>query len=151
MYEGHAEILQGFLLASWNLVSMIEEYQKLPSEKLREKILKRFDTLFIQPSIWVLLDKQKALTAQKMDKLLYPLFNRTIPTNNNLAERDLRGRVIKRKISLFNHTVRGARAWDLWYSLKGTTQKLGLNFWKYIEDRMFLRFEIPSLSALSIS
>lgn len=151
MYEEHAEILDGFLSASWNLVALIEEYQYLPSEKLRERILKRFDTLFIQPSIWPLLNKQKALTAQKMDKLLYPLLNRTIPTNNNLAERDLRGRVIKRKISLFNQTLKGAQAWDLWYSLKETTRKLGINFWKYIEDRIFLRFEVPSLTALSIS
>jgi Transposase IS66 family len=138
-------------LPSWDLVALIEEYQYLPTEKRRERILKRFDTLFIQPSIWLLLNKQKALTAQKMDKLLYPLFNRTIPTNNNLAERDLRGRVIKRKISLFNQTLKGAQAWDLWYSLKETTRKLGINFWKYIEDRIFLRFEVPSLTALSIN
>ena len=117
MYEEHAEILDGFLSASWDLVDLIEEYQYVPSEQRRERILKRFDTLFIQPSIWPLLNKQKALTAQKMDKLLYPLFNRTIPTNNNLAERDLRGRVIKRKISLFNQTLKGAQAWDLWYSV----------------------------------
>jgi hypothetical protein len=68
-----------------------------------------------------------------------------------LAERDLRGRVIKRKISLFNQTLKGAQAWDLWYSLKETTRKLGINFWKYIEDRIFLKFEVPSLTALSIS
>lgn len=151
MYEEHAEILEGFLTASWDLVSLLEEYQDRPSEKLRERIHKRVDSLFIKPSIWPLLDKQKALTAQKLDKLLYPLLNKTIPTNNNLAERDLRGRVIKRKVSLFNQSARGALAWDLWGSLKETTRKLGLNFWHFVEDRISLKFAVPSLSAMSIS
>lgn len=151
MYDEHAEILDGFLKASWDLVSLLEEYQRRPSEKLQERIHKRVDSLFIKPSIWPLLDKQKALTAQKLDKLLYPLLNQTIPTNNNLAERDLRGRVIKRKVSLFNQTARGARSWDLWGSLRETTRKLGLNFWRFIEDRIALKFTVPSLSAMSIS
>lgn len=151
MYKEHAEILDTFLAVAWDFVSLLEEYQSNLSEKLRERILKKVDTLFIQPSIWPMLDKQKALTVAKLDKLLYPLLNSRIPTNNNPAERDLRGRVIKRKISLFNQTSRGSRAWDFWYSLKETTRKLGVNFWRLIEDRLSLKFEIPSLTALSSS
>jgi FtsZ-binding cell division protein ZapB len=150
LYEHHAEMLVEFLMEAWKTVSLIEDYQQKPTGKLRKVILRRIDQLFINPSAWVLLDKQKKLTASKLDKLLYPLINSVIPTNNNLAERDLRGRIIKRKISLFNQTLNGARRWDFWYSLKETTRKLGLNFWEFIEDRLFLRFKVPALTAVSI-
>jgi len=150
LYEHHSEMLETFLFEAWKTVFLIEDYQLKPTERLREVILKRIDQLFIEPSAWALLDKQKSLTAAKLDKLLYPLIHSTIPTNNNLAERDLRGRVVKRKISLFNQTLEGARRWDFWCSLKETTRKLGVNFWNFIEDRMFLRFEVPALTAMSI-
>lgn len=151
LYDEHSEMLKDFLKEAWYTVELIEEYQKAPFEKLREKILKRVHNLFIVPSAWVLLDKQKALTAAKLDRLLYPLFNPAVPTDNNLAERDLRGRVIKRKVSLFNQTLAGAYAWDFWYSLRETCRKLEINFWKYLEDRMMLRFEVPALASMSMN
>lgn len=150
LYEHHSDMLEEFLKEAWKTVSLIEDYQQKPSKGLREVILSRIDQLFIKPSAWVLLDKQKKLTVAKLDKLLYPLINLTIPTNNNLAERDLRGKVIKRKISLFNQTLNGAKKWDFWLSLKETTRKLGVNFWEFIEDRLFLRFKVPALTAVSI-
>jgi hypothetical protein len=151
MYEEHALLLDTFIARAWDTVRLIEEYQTDPSEFLLNKILNRFRILFSEPSEWVVLDTQKKLTMAKMDRLLAPLYNPNLPMNNNLAERDLRGRVVKRKISLFNQTWKGARAWDFWGSLKETCRKLGINFWSFIDDRISLKFELPSLVSLSMS
>lgn len=136
---------------AFSTVALIESYQLAASNFLLEKILKRINKLFIEPSGWVVLDTQKKLTAGKLERLLRPLYIINAPTNNNLAERDIRGRVVKRKISLFNQSWRGAMAWDFWGSMKETCRKLGVNFWSFIYDRVSLKFEIPALAAMSMS
>jgi Transposase IS66 family len=151
LYEEHEILLEKFLALAWSTVALMERYQKEQSEILLEKILSRIDKLFIRPSGWVVLDEQKKLTAEKLERLLRPLYVHNAPLNNNLAERDIRGRVVKRKISLFNQTWKGARAWDFWGSLKETCRKLGINFWIYIYDRVSCKFEIPTLTAVSMS
>lgn len=151
MYEEHELLLEKFIARAWDTVELIEKYQVEPSEFLLQKILERIQKLFIDSSGWSVLDEQKKLTAGKFERLLLPLYNSNIPTNNNLAERDLRGRVIKRKVSLFNQSWNGAKAWDLWTSLKETCRKIGVNFWIFIEDRVSLEFKLPALVSLSMS
>lgn len=71
----------------------------------RDYILKWFIEYFNQKTGYKLLDYRKEMTLKKMHKLLAPLWtNVRLPLDNNESERDLRGRAIKMKISLFDKT-----------------------------------------------
>ena len=78
------------------------------------------------------LDKQRALSYLKIEKLLAPLWNKILPLHNNDAELDVRGKVIKRKISLFNKTLKGANAWDIYLGLSKSCRKLKVNFYQKV-------------------
>ena len=67
---------------------------------------------------------------------------------NNSAELDARQRVRKRKISFGPRVAEGTRAWDTFMSLAGTTRKLGVNFYRYINDRISGANQIPQLSSI---
>jgi len=69
-----------------------------------------------------------------------------LPLHNNQAELDIRERVIKRKISLQNRSRQGMEAWDLMLSIISTCRKLGVSFWKYLDDRTSARGELPFLA-----
>ena len=82
-----------------------------------------------------------------MAKLLAPLWtSASVPLTNNESERDIRGRAIKRKISLFDRTWKGARARDLYISLKQTCSKNGVSFYQFLLDREFETQSIPQLA-----
>ena len=66
--------------------------------------------------------------------------------NNNESERDIRGRAIKRKISLFDRAWEGVRARDLYISLKQTCSKNGVSFYKFLLDRELNLQQIPQLA-----
>ena len=55
-----------------------------------------------------------------------------IPLHTNASERDLRGFVIKRKISGGTVSRNGRQARDSMLGLSKTCQKLGLSFWHYL-------------------
>ena len=57
-------------------------------------------------------------------------------------------RVRKRKISFGPRVAEGTRAWDTFMSLAGTTRKLGVNFYRYINDRISGANQIPQLSSI---
>ena len=92
------------------------------------------------------LDKQRALSFQKADKLLAPLWNKILPLHNNASELDVRGKVIKRKISLFNKTKRGADAWDIYLSLSESCRKLKVNFYQKVL-KTFQKVQNPLLAS----
>jgi len=58
------------------------------------------------------------------------------PLNTNASERDLRGFVIKRKISGGTVSRNGRQARDSMLGLMKTCQKPGLSFWHYLGDRL---------------
>ncbi|WP_209893475.1 epoxide hydrolase family protein [Rhizobium leguminosarum] len=58
------------------------------------------------------------------------------PLHTNASERDLRGFVIKRKISGGTVSRNGRQARDSMLGLMKTCQKLGLSFWHYLGDRL---------------
>ncbi|HEU0021034.1 MAG TPA: hypothetical protein VFR55_05085 [Dehalococcoidia bacterium] len=69
-----------------------------------------------------------------------------IPLHNNSAELGARQRVRKRKISFGPRVADGAKAWDTFMSLAATTRKLGVNFYRYIQDRVSGANQVPQLS-----
>lgn len=109
-------------------------------------LIKWFTDFFTKETGFTLLDDRKRMSFAKIDKLLAPLFvDFIVPLQNNESERDIRGRVIKNKISLVNRTFEGARAWDLHLSIKQTCRKLRVNYWKFLLDRITGSGQIPKL------
>ena len=72
------------------------------------------------------------------------------PLHNNGSESDIGGRVSQRKVSGGTQSELGSRARDTFASLKRTCRKLGVSFWKYLNDRNAAVNHIPQLSQLII-
>ena len=134
------------LVETWRgFYKLMKSYKNNPSATLRMKIRGEFDRITSLKTGVKQLDTQLARTRKKMDKLLLFLKYPQLPLHNNLCENDLRERVIKRKISLQNRSVKGMKAWDLMLSLSSTCRKNNLSFWRYLEDRISKREAIPYL------
>jgi len=71
-----------------------------------------------------------------------------IPLHNNESERDIREYVKRRKISGSSRSDDGRRCRDTFISLKKTCRKLGVSFWRYLQDRIIDQFIIPPLPSL---
>ncbi|MBS1270297.1 MAG: hypothetical protein MAG794_01252 [Gammaproteobacteria bacterium] len=65
--------------------------------------------------------------------------------HNNLAERDIRDYVKKRKISGSTRSTAGRRCRDTFASLKKTCRKHDISFWDYLLDRLAGATTIPWL------
>ena len=126
----------------------MKNYKNSPSKEGREFIRKRFDEIVNQRTMFKDIDDQLGRMKKNKKRLLLFLTYPQLPLHSNMIERDLRERVIKRKISLQNRSMSGVRAWDLMMSLASTCRKLGLSFWRYLEDRNSKREEIPYLGRL---
>ncbi len=59
-----------------------------------------------------------------------------VPLHTNGSERDIRDYVKKRKVSGGTRSDEGRRCRDTFISLKKTCRKLGLSFWKYLQERI---------------
>ena len=137
------------LLMQWRaFYKLMKRYKNNPTSILRVKIRAEFDRITKIKTRIKKLDRQLQLTRENEDKLLLFLKYPQLPLDNNLCERDLRERVIKRKISLQNRSMNGVKAWDLMLSLSSTCRKLDLSFWRYLEDRLSQREAIPYLGKL---
>jgi hypothetical protein len=115
------------------------------------RIESEFDRIVSIRTLVKPLDKQLDLTKKLKENLLLFLKFPHLPLENNQIERDLRERVIKRKISLQNRSMKGVKAWDLMMSLSSTCQKLNLSFWDYLQDRNMKNETIPFLGKLIAS
>jgi len=71
-----------------------------------------------------------------------------IPLHNNLSESDIREWAKKRKISAGTRSELGRRCRDTFVSLKKTCRKLGVSFWRYLQDRIRGLDEIIALPDL---
>jgi hypothetical protein len=148
--EDHQVLMKEFFDEAKLLYRAIRDWIK-GERRLEGKnyLLKWFNDFFAKETGFNLLDERKRLSFSKIDKLLAPLFlDFIIPLHNNESERDIRGRSIKKKISLFNRTFDGAKAWDLHISLKQTCRKLGVSFYKFLMDRITNAGQIPQLSRI---
>jgi hypothetical protein len=68
--------------------------------------------------------------------------------HNNLSESDIREWAKKRKISAGTRSELGRRCRDTFVSLKKTCRKLGVSFWRYLQDRIRGVHEILALPDL---
>ena len=123
-------------------------YRHHPTEKDAHSLRREFEQLFEQTSGYEQLDKRLALTLAKKDQLLVVLSHPEILLHNNPAELGARQRVRKRDVSLQARTREGIGAWDTFETLVCTAKKLGVNFFRYVYDRIAQTNTLPSLANL---
>lgn len=140
------------LVNEWRkFYKMMKNYKKNPTPDGRNKLELEFERIVAIRTLVKPLDQQLDRTKKLKEYLLLFLKYPFLPLDNNQIERDLREKVIKKKISFQNRSLKGVRAWDLMLSLSSTCQKLRLSFWDYLEDRISKRETIPYLGKLVTS
>lgn len=134
------------LVDQWrSFYKLMKRFKDNQTRELRMKVRSEFDRISSIKTLVRPLDEQLARTKANKKELLLFLKYPQLPLHNNMAEIDIRERVIKRKISMQNRSLEGMKAWDLMLSLASTCRKLNLSFWKYLEDRISMRDAIPYL------
>ncbi len=144
----HRKLLADFLGEFWDFYRELLAYRRQPTLEERTRLEAQFDSLFATKTSYQVLDERIALTRAKKANLLMVLEHPEIPLHNNSAELDARQRVRKRKISFGPRVAEGAKAWDTFMSLAGTARKLGVNFYRYIQDRISGAGQIPQLASI---
>ena len=98
----------------------------------------RANQLFEQPRGDPAQERFRARVAKQRDHLLAFLDVPGADATNNLAERQLRGAVIARKLSCGNKTARGAAAWQTLASLAATCTQRAADFTAFIAPHLCL-------------
>ena len=108
----------------------------------------RFDEIFTTQTCFATLNQALQRLHNNKSELLLVLDRPDIPLHNNTSERDIRDYVKKRKISGSTRSQLGRRCRDTFASLKKTCRKLGISFWRFLNDRISDEGTIPPLSDL---
>ncbi len=132
----------------WQLYKSLEAYKQHPTEEDKTALAARFDTIFTTPTCNTTLNLALQRLHANKAELLLVLERPEIPLHNNLSERDIREYVKRRKISGSTRSEKGRKARDTFISLKKTCRKLGISFWKYLQDRIGHLEGIPPLPEL---
>jgi hypothetical protein len=144
----HRQDLDRFLKDFWTFYDELLAYRERPTAAERTRLAARFETLFMTTTGYWALDERIRKTWAKQESLLLVLTHPELPLHNNASELGARQRVRKRAISFGPRTAEGAKAWDTCMSLAATSRKLGVNFLRYLHDRITGADEIPALAAI---
>jgi hypothetical protein len=132
----------------WNYYADLKAYKEAPSIEKKAALETRFDEIFTTETCFPTLNQALQRLHKNKSELLLVLDRPDIPLHNNSAEEGIRDYVKKRKISGSTRSDLGRRCRDTFASLKKTCRKLGVSFWKFLNDRLSDQKTIPSLSLL---
>jgi Transposase IS66 family len=144
----HAEVLGRFQGRFWTYYRELRAYQQDPTPQERARLDAAFDTLFATTTGYAALDERIAKTATKKHALLRVLDKPFLPLTNNPAELGARRRVRKRDVSFGARSPIGVAAWDVFHTVIGTAQLLGVNVLHYLQDRFSGAPRLPALADL---
>jgi hypothetical protein len=144
----HKSVLDAFLTELWKFYELLAQYKENPNKIMRLHIQKRFDSIFSAVTGYRTLDERIATTKKKKEELLLVLDYPNVPLHNNLAEIAVREGVIKRKISYGTRSELGRLAWENMLSIQDTCRKLGVSFYRYLQDIFSDSYSMPRLSHL---
>lgn len=147
-FETHQKLLDDFRSEIWTYYDRLKAYAAAPTEAEKHALPAAFDALFGRTTGYDDLDHRIALTRAKKPELLVVLDFPEVPLDNNLAERDLREGVVKRKISYGPRVADGAQAWEVFLTLLATCRKNSVNFYAYLCDRISQARQMPALATL---
>ncbi len=134
--------------AYWQLYQDLKAYKKASVQQQREqkeKLEKDFDQLCESVENFAALNYVLQALANKEEELLVVLNRPSTSLHNNSSEREIREYAKRRKISGSTRSENGKKSRDIFTSLKKTCQKLGVNFWDYLLDRIKGENKIPPL------
>lgn len=144
----HRNLINEFLDSYWQYYDKLLTYKTNPTAQESALLANQFDELFSTVTGYKLLDERIAKTNANKECLLMVLQHPEIPLHNNAAELGARQRVRKRDVSFGPKTDEGKKAWDTFDTLFSTAKKLGVNFFRYIFDRITANNQIPELADL---
>jgi len=146
----HKSVLNLFLAELWRFYELLAQYKENPNKIMYLRIQERFDSIFSTITGYGTLDERIAKTKKKKDELLLVLDYPNVPLHNNLAEIAVREGVIKRKISYGTRSELGRIAWENMLSIMDTCRKLGISFYRYLQNIYSESHSMPKLSDLII-
>lgn len=132
----------------WSYYQRLRAYRESPTPQRRLGLERDFDRLFRRRTGFHDLNEALQRIHQKRGELLLVLDHPEIPLHNNLSENDIREWAKKRKISAGTRSELGRRCRDTFVSLKKTCRKLGVSFWRLLQDRIIGKHEILPLPEL---
>jgi len=118
----HVETLRELI---WLFYKQLKNYQRSPGRRAAHGLQVRFDRIFSIRTGYRDLDQLLMRLKRRKAELLRVLERPETPLNTNASERDLRGFVIKRKISGGTVSRNGRQARDSLLGLMKTCQNLG--------------------------
>ena len=131
--------------AIWRYYQRLKAYRAQPTPRKRQGLEQRFDQLFLARTGWPELNQALRTIQEKKAELLLVLEHPELPLHNNLSEGDIRQFAKMRKISGSTRSENGRRCRDTFLSLKTTCRKLGISFWRFLQDRIQGLGSIPPL------
>ena len=140
--------LDTFLRDYWRFYGQLLAYREAPTPAEAARLEAAFDTLFTREVRFQPLARCLARTYRNKQPLLRVLRRPELPLHNNSTELAVRQRVRRRDVSFGPRSEAGRRAWDVYQSLAGTLEKLGLSFFAYLADRLGQLGKIPPLAEL---
>jgi hypothetical protein len=144
----HQSLLDAYLTDFWAYYRRLRAYQQAPTPALAAKLAGAFATLFSRTTGYADLDERIAKTRAKRQALLRVLEKPYLPLTNNPAELAARRRVRKRDVSFGARSPAGIHAWDVFHTLIGTAQLLGVNVLHYFQDHYAHAGRLPALADL---
>ena len=148
--DDQREALKAVRSQIWDLYQKLKQYKETPTDTLRIEIDSDFERIFTQKTCFETLNQALARLYKNKSELLCVLDHPSTPLHNNGCETDVREAVTKRKVSGGTQSDLGRRARDTFLSLKRSCRKLGVSFWRYLNDRNSAARNIPVLSQLII-
>lgn len=146
----HQQEMQAFRKQYWEYYRQLLTYQQQPTPDEKERLSREFDRLFATQTDYEALNDRIAKTKAKKEALLRVLDHPALPLHNNAAELAARQRKPKENISYGPRTETGAKGWDIGMTLVATAQKLGVNIFAYLHDRVGRLYQMPGLADLII-
>jgi hypothetical protein len=144
----HQALLDSYRTDFWAYYRRLRTYQGAPTPALAAELASAFDTLFRRSTGYADLDERIAKTKAKRQALLRVLEKPYLPLTNNPAELAARRRVRKRAVSFGARSPAGSHAWDVFHTLIGTAQLLGVNLLHYFQDHYARADRLPALADL---
>ena len=142
------EALEGVRNDVWTYYQRLRAYRESPTPRRKDGLERDFKRLFTRRTGFADLNEALRRIYEKRPDLLLVLDHPEIPLHNNLSENDIREWAKKRKISAGTRSELGRRCRDTFLSLKKTCRKLGVSFWRYLQDRIRRAHEILPLPDL---
>ena len=147
----HQTLLEQVRCQIWEYYKKLLNFKELPPEEQDQKrtdLLQEFENIFTQSTTYDELNKRLAQTYSRKDKLLGVLDFPQVPLHNNTAELAVRRKARKRDISLHTMSTEGTKAQDAFMSVVETANKLGVNAFDYLLDRLRKKYQMTPLADL---